>query len=223
MRTVKLFVEGGGDSNSLHRECRRAFAEFLEKTELKGFKPRIVAGGSRNNTYDSYCTAIKNGEDAALLIDSESAIIIPVNDSTYDSQNIRTWKPWHHLCNRCDSDGQPADNWSKPQNAADADCHLMVETMESWFMADIDTLKQYYGKGFNAQRLPSGQNIENITKNDIKNALKSATRNTNKGEYNKGVHSFKILENIDPTKVRTKSQWVDRFITLLSEKMGSFR
>lgn len=64
MKTVKLFVEGGGDSNSLRTECRAAFSAFLQKAGLSGYMPRIVASGSRRAAFDDYCTSISNGEEA---------------------------------------------------------------------------------------------------------------------------------------------------------------
>jgi len=34
VKTVKLFVEGGGDSKALRSECRAAFSSFLQKSGL---------------------------------------------------------------------------------------------------------------------------------------------------------------------------------------------
>lgn len=215
MITVKLFVEGGGNSKSLHTECRAAFNSFLQKAGLKGYMPRIVACGSRNEAYSDYCTAIKNGEKAVLLVDSETSVIVPAGTN----DDLKTWKPWYHLKNRQAQDGQSTDNWNIPQGGSDEDCHLMVELMESWFLADVDELKRYYGQGFNEHCLPNQQCIESISKNDVMTSLSRATKNTQKGTYNKGGHSFKILERIDPDKVTSQSQWAKRFITLLSEKM----
>lgn len=215
MKTVKLFVEGGGNSNELHTDCRRAFKSFLSKSGLEGHMPRIIACGTRNEAYSDYCTAIENGEEAILLVDSESSVIIP-QDVTDDD---RTWKPWHHLKNRRGQDGQLADCWDKPQNVTESDCHLMVELMESWFIADIDTLKQYYGQGFNESCLPKQTNIENISKNEVIKALKAATKNTQKGSYSKGRHSLEILERINPHRVIERSKWANRFIKLVTVKM----
>ena len=217
MNTVKLFVEGGGNSKYLHTECRRAFSSFLQKAGLCGYMPRIVACGSRNDAYDSYCTAVNNGEEAVLLVDSEAVVIVPSGITEYT--DIKMWKPWHHLKNRLGQTGQLADNWDKPVKASDEDCHLMVELMESWFLADTDALKQYYGQGFNENSLPRQQSIESISKADVFRSLERATRNTKKGTYSKGNHSFDILEQIDPNKVTNQSKWAKRFVTLMSEKM----
>lgn len=220
VRTVKLFVEGGGSSRSLHSECRAAFCSFLEKAGLTGFMPRIVSCGSRNDAYSDYCTAIKNGEEAMLLVDSESAVIIPPGITADD---IKTWKPWHHLKNRKGQDGQIADNWNKPAKVPNTDCHLMVMLMESWFLADVDALKRFYGQSFNENCLPNRSCIESIPKDQVITSLRNATRNTQKGEYTKGDHSFKILEEIDPQKITSSSPWANRFIVFVTEKMISIR
>jgi len=203
--TVKLFVEGGGDRAFLKSECKRGFNAFLEKAGFKGHMPRIVASGSRISAYDDYCTAIKNGENALLLVDSEGSVKTPTGD-------IHTWNPWEHLKSR---DG---DRWVKPDGAFNVDCHLMVQMMEAWFLADIAALKLYYGTGFNENALPRNINIEAIPKAKIEDALKSASKATKKETYDKGRDSFDVLSGIDPAKVIDKSPWAKRFILLLSEK-----
>ena len=84
---IKIFVEGGGDTNALKGQCRRAFSSFLQKAGFAGKMPKIVVRGSRNAAYDSYCTAIKQGEDALLLVDSEA----PVKNMSADPSQ---WNPW---------------------------------------------------------------------------------------------------------------------------------
>jgi hypothetical protein len=216
---VKLFVEGGGDSHSLHIMCRKAFNNFLKKSGLAGMMPRIIASGPRQAAYDDFCTAINNGEEAVLLVDSETAVIIP-SDNSVKKDDSKTWKPWYHLKNRQGENGVLADNWNRPGAASDEDCHLMVQIMESWFFADVDALKRYYGQGFSENVIPKRQDIENISKNDILDILSKATNKTQKGKYNKGAHSFDLLEMIDPHKVVNQSPWAKRFVDLLSGKMS---
>ncbi len=216
---VKLFVEGGGDSKSLHTECRKAFSAFLQKAGLSGCMPRIVACGSRNNAFDDYCTAIKNHEEAVLLVDSEVPVIIDPNMSEEEKTDIKKWKPWYHLKNRKNQTGELTDNWNVPQNAKDTDCHLMVEVMETWFLADVEAIKKYYANKFTENCLPKNLDIEKVSKRDILSSLCDATKNTQKGSYNKSNHSFDILALIDPEKVKNRSPWAKRFIELLTEKM----
>lgn len=121
------------------------------------------------------------------------------------------------------SDGISADNCDKPSEASDEDCHLMVESMESWFLADSAVLSEYYGQGFNKNSLPKNPDIEKIKKTTVIASLSEATQNTRKGRYSMGNHSFEILGNIDPRCAIDKSPWAKRFIVLLSEKMLNAR
>jgi hypothetical protein len=75
--SVKIYVEGGGDQRKLKRECRRAFSKFFEKAEFKGKMPRVVACGSRNDSYADFCTAVKTSSTSELpllLVDSEAPV-----------------------------------------------------------------------------------------------------------------------------------------------------
>ena len=223
VRTVKLFVEGGGDSKPLRTECRTAFNSFLQKAGLSGYMPRVVASGSRNAAYSDYCTAIKNGENAVLLVDSESEIITQKDNANSIPANKTIYNPWYHLTNRKTVTRELADHWEKPAGASDDDCHLMVQSMESWFLADIDALKTYYGNEFNEKSLLNRKDIESIPKKSVFAALNVATQNTQKGSYNKGKHSFDILSIIDSNKVCIQSPWAKRFVTLMTEKMMRLR
>ena len=179
----------------LKRECRKGFNEFIEKAGLTGSMPRIVACGGRQDAYDRFKTAHASGNsDAVLLVDSEG----PVSPSG----------SWQHLKSR--------DGWDRPAGTTDDQCHLMVQVMESWFLADKDALSSFYGQGFRPQTLPANPDIEKVSKPDVLNGLAQATRDTGKGPYKKGSNSFAILEKLDPEKVRNESPYADRFIRALS-------
>lgn len=173
-------------------------------------RPRIVACGSRRDAYDSYCTAIKNGEDAVLLVDSE-ALVTPENQEGSSD----TWQPWTHLIQR------EGDHWAKPAGAVDTDCHLMAQCMESWLLSDRAALKEFFGQGFQENQLPAAANaIEGIAKARVYDALAKATKSCkSKASYGKGEHSFKLLTIIDPAKVVVASPWAKRFINELKKKM----
>lgn len=88
----------------------------------------------------------------------------------------------------------------------------MVQCMESWFFADKESIAEFFGQNFNRNALRQNPNIETITKDDLFRDLKSATCNTQKGEYRKGNHSFELLARIDPQKVLEASPYAERFI-----------
>jgi len=196
--SVFLYVEGGAKGN-LARECRKGFSKFLEHAGLSGRMPRIVACGCRKDAYDDFCTAINDGKKAILLVDSEASV----------ATSIENAEPWQHVKNR------QGDGWVKPVNVTDDKLHFMIQCMEAWFLADEEALEAYFGQYFNKNSLPKRTDIEAIKKTDIYTALSQATRNTQKGEYGKGKHSFEILALIDPKKVRLTSPYADRFLAVL--------
>ena len=94
--------------------------------------------------------------------------------------------------------------------------HLMVQMMETWIVADPDALKAYYGQGFRANTLPRHQNLEEVSKRNIEQALDRATHGTQKEEYHKIKHAKDLLQRIDPMTVREKCPHCERlFDTLL--------
>jgi len=206
---VKLYVEGGGESAALKTACRQGFTEFITDAGI-GQRPRVVACGSRKDAYDSYCTAIANAEDAVLLVDSEA----PVAHQHQQGQDSE-WQPWRHLKQR------PGDGWDKPNGAPDTDCHLMVQCMESWLIADPVTLEAFFGQGFRENQLPATANsVESVAKTQVYSALANATKDCKtKAQYGKGEHSFKLLGKIDPAKVTAASPWASRFVSELKKKM----
>jgi hypothetical protein len=198
---VKIYVEGGGDSQKLRTECRRAFSQFFERAGFKGRMPAIVACGSRENAYDSFCTALAEAAEddfPLLLVDSEAAV---------------TRAPWPHLKTR--------DNWDKPPDAVDAQAQLMVQCMETWFLADREALAKFYGQGFHAKSLPANANIEEIEKAKVFSSLKEATRQTKKkGAYSKGSQAFALLAKIAPATVIKASKHAKRLIDTLQATLG---
>ena len=127
-----VYVEGGGDRGALKPECRRGFSEFFRRAGISTSTFRVIACGSRDNAFRSFCTALEGGQRALLLVDSEDPV-------TAESA-------WAHL--------EARDRWVRPDGADEADCHLMAQCMESWFLADRDALASFFGADFNARALP---------------------------------------------------------------------
>jgi len=206
---VKLYVEGAGDTAELKKACREGFKTFISKAGIVK-RPQVVACGSRTKAYKSFCIAVNSGQDAMLLVDSEQAVNAQHQRETQDM-----WQPWAHL--RINKQ----DRWEKPKEAKDTDCHLMVQAMESWFLADRNAIKAFFGQGFNENSLPSAP-IEEIAKDTLFNSLKQATRTCKtKATYGKSEHSFKLLAIIDPEKVTHASPWAKRFVDSLRDKMDT--
>ncbi len=205
-KKIRIYVEGGGDQRILKRECRRAFSKFFKKAKLKGRIPEIHSSGSRQSAFDDFRTAVNNPSDdilPLLLVDSEQAVNVA-------HQREGQFRPWDHLHIRDKS-------WKKPKDTNDNQVHFMVQCMEAWLIADQDSIEQFYGNNFNTKALPKNRNIELIEKAVLFDALKRATKDTQKGKYGKGAHSFKILEQVNPDQVFSKSKWAKRLKDQLDE------
>lgn len=202
VKEIRIYIEGGGDSNNTKASIRRGFSQFFQElvqlARSKKIGWKIIVCGSRNNAFRDFKKALKSHQDAfnILLVDAEA----PVNNPS-----------WEHLNQR--------DNWTPPE-IDDTHCHLMVQTMEAWMITDVQTLKKFYGKGFKENAIPKTLNVEKIDKSSLASSLKDATRNTSKGEYQKIKHAAKLLEMLDVEKVRQASDYCNRLFEILEDMMA---
>ena len=200
---LELFVEGGGNTKKTRIAFRQGFAILVGKMVDK--KPSVVACGPRCNAFNKFRAALRDGEnDVLLLVDSES-LVSPQNDG----------RPWAHLAAR------KGDGWKKPKNAADEHAHLMAQCMESWFVADSGALKEHFGHGFKAAKLPRNLEVEKVHKSDIMSGLKSATKESGKGEYHKTDDGFALIGKIEPSRVEERAPHAKRFFDVLRRKLGA--
>ena len=199
---LRIYAEGGGDGKDTKAAIRRGFGEFL--SDLRGLarerriRWNIIACGPRNAAFDAFNTALRTHTDAfnILLVDGEG----PVNRA-----------PWEHL--------QERDGWDRP-GVPDEQCHLMVQMMEAWIVADIDAMGSYYGPGFRRQAIPARNDVEAIDKAILEKSLEDATRYTRKGLYRKIRHGSALLCRINPQIVRSKAPYCERLFATLKTKMG---
>ena len=202
VKEIRIYIEGGGDSKDTKAQLRGGFSNFFKElvqvARSKQIKWNITVCGSRNNAFRDFKNALADHPNAfvILLVDSEAPVKQP---------------PWEHLKSR--------DNWDSP-GVDDTHCYLMVQVMEAWFMADIDTLKTFYGQGFKENAIPKNINVETIEKDSLEPNLKVASRDTkSKGEYQKIQHASKLLEMLDVDKVRKASSECDRMFATLTALM----
>jgi hypothetical protein len=95
----------------------------------------------------------------------------------------------------------------------------MVQLMESWFLADIQALKRYFGQGLSETRLRGNRAIEQISKKDVLSRLKDATRTTLKQKYDKAEDAPHLLRQLDPTLVRNASPHCQRIFTIVGSRL----
>lgn len=200
---VRIYVEGGGNRNDTKTLIRQGFSEFFRDlvsiARERRIDWRIIACGSRENTFRAFEIALKANSNAfnVLLVDAEKAVSQP---------------PWQHLAQY--------DHWIRPDDATDEQCHLMVQCMEAWFVADSAALRDYYGQGFRQNALPRTRNIEAIDKVQLTTQLARATKNSEKkGEYHKIRHGTELLARINSAVVRAASMHCERLFAILTSKM----
>ena len=154
--------------------------------------------GKRDAAHRDFHNACNSHPDAfnLLLVDSEG----PVNNT-----------PKHHLNKR--------DGWSL--ELSEKHYHLMVQTMESWLIADVDALKQFYGQSFQKSSIPPNNNVEQIPKNQLTKSLEKASQNSQKGKYHKIRHAAKILKQLNAATVQSKALHCKRFFQTVSTLINS--
>jgi hypothetical protein len=198
---IRIYAEGGGESRDAKAFLREGFSAFLGHLNLmareKGIRWHIVTCRPRNAAFDAFRTAQAQHPEAfnVLLVDSEA----PVQAT-----------PWSHLHER--------DGWEVVGLSNDC-CHLMTQAMEAWFIADVAALAGFYGQGFRDGGIPRNPDVEQVPKAQLESSLRDASRHTQKGEYHKARHAWKILKLIDPGTVRRASVHCDRLFTTLQAKM----
>ncbi|MCU0655955.1 MAG: DUF4276 family protein [Polyangiaceae bacterium] len=175
---VKVFVEGGGDDNETRTNCRQGFSEFFRKL-LPGLPmPRVVSCGPREQAWSDFQAALHDEKvTPVLLVDAEG----PVRQGSW----------WRHLEER--------DCWKKPAEASEEQVLLMIQCMESWLLADVELLRNFYGEGFNEKSIPKTNDLADVDKQQLNAALKNATRHARtKGEYHKTKHGLVLVGKLNP-------------------------
>ena len=203
---IRIYIEGdtkqkGKNADIALREgFHNFFGELIEKAREKSIKFRIILCGSKFITFKDFLNAVEVYQDSfvGFLIDADNVV---GENETAKSFLQKQNAGWH---------------W---QTVKEEQCFLMVQIMESWFFADINALEKYYGQNFNRKALRQNKNVEKIAKADVENGLANATKNTQKGEYHKTKHGAKILELINPQKVRAAAPHCEKLFKTISEKI----
>lgn len=203
MSGIAIYLEGGGDGKDSKAEIRQGMDAFLEPLKnaarRKALRWKVVACGGRDRAFAAFQHARQLGDMSivVLLVDSEEGM---------------TTSPCAHLSAR--------DRWDM-SGVPDVAVHLMTQTMEAWIVADGASLAEYYGQHFQRNALPAAQNLELVPKADIENALKRATRRTQKGEYHKIRHGGSLLKRVDRAKAQQRCPNCSRLFNQLGQQIAN--
>ena len=186
MSGIAIYMEGGGEGNATKAALRQGMDTFLqplkEAARDKALGWKLVCCGSRNEAFQRFQNAVNSGDDVVnvLLVDAEGPVKNPAR---------------RHL--------QDRDEWDLSFTCEDT-VHLMVQTMETWIVADAAALTSYYGQDFRANKLPKTTNLETVPKTTVERSLIEATERTQKGRYHKIRHASDLLKLIDVDSVKAR-------------------
>jgi Domain of unknown function (DUF4276) len=205
---IRIYVEGDAKRKGKYSQTslRQGFHEFFkdlrEQAKAKRVRFDIILGGNKSETFKDFQRGIKShqGSFVSFLIDSDNEIGENETAKSFLEKQNKSW------------------SW---KNVTEDQCHLMVQIMESWFVADVETLKSFYGNNFSANAIPKHDDLEKVAKVDIEKSLKKATEKTAKAEYNKIKHGAELLAKMDIHKVRAKSKHCELLFSTLENKLIS--
>ena len=196
MRTIRLFIEGGGPHERTQKHLRRGFTEFLRSV----FGPRVARirvepRGAK--ALGDFRRALRTdpGDLNLLLVDSEGPVT--ASSGAHVAARVKAKCPGR------------SDQY-----------HLMVQAFEAWLIADPETLSIFYGQGFRRGVLPRRHDVEAIPKDELEPKLRAASRATQKGEYHKIRHAAPLLERLDAAKVRERAAHCNRLFCALEAKLA---
>jgi len=211
--SIKIFVEGGGETNADGRgELRVAFDVLIgaqkDAARKKQMKWNTVFCGGRSETADEFAKAVKrkDADFVALVVDAEDEVTSKEPARPTPEERVK------HL--------EARDGWVEQLRGGAPECvHLMTRCMEAWLLADGEKLAEFYGKDFKKAALPKRQGLDEEPKAKLYAALEKATKDTKKGSYGKIKHASEILKRLRPGVVSTRcvsfqqlTQWLDAAI-----------
>lgn len=203
---IKLYVEGGGKGShkratiKLQQGFDSFFRELKDAARAKKISFKIIPAGNTQSTYDDFMLSVENAPQNLnlLLVDSDGAVDENQTARDFLQKKYKKWRLNH---------------------VKDEQCHLMVQIMESWFLADVDALTTFYGGEFKEGAIPKNKNVETIAKEAVEKCLTAATAKTQKAEYHKIEHGAKLLEIVDSNKVRAAAPHCESLFTVIAGKL----
>lgn len=204
VKEIRIYIEGDTSQKgkntdiTLRQGFNYFFRELIDEAKNKNITLRPITYGSKFETFKKFLDGKREYQNSFVLflLDSDA----PLEENESPKAFLQKQNPNWHL-----------------QEAEENQCHLMVQMMESWFFADKDKLAEFYGQKFNRNTLAKNMNVGKIAKANVENDLANATKQTQKGEYHKTQHGAKLLELINPKKVRKSAPHCERIFVTIRE------
>jgi hypothetical protein len=209
---LKVYVEGGGDTVQGQARLRQAFGKFLENYFRRNGRfenrPSFDPSGSREQTVAAYKNGLRDrpSERSMVLIDSEAP-----KDIATDS--------WAFLRELANSSNPDKFQWThRPPSAREDDLHFMVQSMETWLVADLAALKKHYGPKYQTARVAnlSNRRIEEMSPSQTVAAIKDGAGDCPNREYRKTVDGPAVLANAEPDRVAHRCPHAQQFLEALT-------
>lgn len=209
VKEIQIYIEGGakGQDRASSVELRKGFstffAELVEKARENNIRFKLIICGSTEITCKIFSQASEKSSNGflALLVDSD----FPVSED----ETPKSFLQKQEKLKKCDL-----------RKVNENQCHLMVQVMESWFLADVEALKKHFGQDFKEHKLRKNKKVEEIAKDDVLNSLKESTKDRKKGSYHKIQDGAKLLEIINSNRVREVAPNCERLFQTILENIG---
>jgi hypothetical protein len=202
VKAIRIYFEG---DKRLRPGFRRFLSEIynLAKTDGCLIEPPIAAGG-RDSVVKDYMDALRTHPEAwnILILDSDASD----NGRLFDT--LSSHSDWH-----------PPGRIARPLRES---VFWMVQIMESWFLADIPTLKDYFGKGFRESAIRKSADVEIIPKREVYRRLDEAAKATKKGAYSRSKleNAAELLRRTQPDRVKKLSRNCRRIFDTVTGKLS---
>ncbi len=181
---------------------RRGWQIFFNKAGVNGQILDIAVGGGQqeafalfNSQLNRYAEHEETEPKPLLLVDSEEPV-------------AAGHTVWDHL------QARHQHRFQRPTNADDESAFMMVQAMETWFVADPPALQRFFDSSLDTsvfQKLPP---LETILNADALSTLRQATLRCRR-HYSKGRRSYGILAEIDPQQVAAACPHADQLLQYL--------
>ena len=188
------------DSNA--EAFRRGWQRFFNEAGVDGQILEIAVGGGQEEAFKLFSKQLdfyglqQNAEPKPLLlVDSEEPV---APGSTV----------WQHLQTRTHN------KFQRPTDADDESAYLMVQAMETWFIADQPTLQRFFGALLDISKFGGLPTLETIPKEGALDILQQATlRCRPRYSKRKGI-SYRLLAQVDPQTVAAACPHAHRLLRL---------